>query len=103
MMFLPILKAGSDHFDIEPDRVIGGTGAAVMDSLGLGTEEDPPSSIPKPLAPIDILSIHKEILVKEADLVQRVAPYHPDAPVDHINIAKSVMLKEGQHVPSKQL
>src|SRR5436853_17843 len=84
MMLAPIMEIGALLLDVESDRRVCGTGAAVMNCLGRGDERQLPTLGPEAPAPIHVLAIHEERFVEHADLVHGFAPDEPEATAENV-------------------
>ena len=93
MMLEPILRVGEALFEVEAQRSVGGTGAAIVNGLGVGEEYDLVAGLAETVAPVDILSVHEEVGVERADSVDRSAPDQNEPAVEHLDRGSRLMIE----------
>ena len=102
-MLHPVLKPGSLHFDVKPDRCISRAGAAIVNGAGVRIKHHLPSSLVEPLAPVYVLTVNEKPFVEQADVLQRGPSQKPETSVDNVDAPSTVMIPEGQQLTATQL
>ena len=78
VMFFPISKVRLEIYDAIPQWGVRGTCSPKVSSGSLRNEHKLPASGLESFAPIDILCIEEEALVKPSHIVHRGTPGHPE-------------------------
>ena len=81
-----------------PAHVLGEQAAAVrgapdVHGLGAGEEEDTPTRLAEPVAPVGLLAEHEEVLVEQADLVRGVAADEQAGAEQPVDLAHPVVVE----------
>src|SRR5207247_4176600 len=76
-----------------PLRDTGAELRLVVHHLDLGEVLDPPSGPSEPKLEIDLLRVEEELLVEEADLVERFAPKQESGARDPVDLARRVAVR----------
>src|ERR1017187_4840575 len=91
MMFVKILEICPPHFKIESYRRLPRTCSTIMQSLSVRIEHHPPSCFAETMAPVDVFSVHKELLIEAAHLPKRHARNHPEPARQHLHIVNCIV------------
>ena len=86
VMFTEILQIGPPHFDIEPRRRLTGARGTVVQGSGMRIEDHLPSRCAESMAPIDILTVHEELLIESSDHLKGLPGDHPEPPRQDLDI-----------------
>jgi len=88
-----ILHIGALHFHIEASRRVRRTGATVVDSLSIRIKHDSPTGLMEALRPVDVLTVHEEFLVQQANLINRLPSKHPKPASETLDVRYSVIVE----------
>src|SRR5580658_2391857 len=99
----PVLKVSVTLFQVETNRRVGGTGSAVMNRFGVGEKNNSLSRLVKPVAPIDILSVHEELRVERSDPIQGASANQDEPAVQYLDRRSRLVIKIRHQVSAKQL
>src|SRR5581483_6370595 len=102
VVFGPIMDHGSLLCKSEAHRIRGGDFAAVANRLCAGEENDFPSGLPTPPAPIDIIAVHEQVLIQQSHRVEGFPSDHRKTAHQDIDRACSIVGKEEHMFASEE-
>src|SRR6516165_4520574 len=100
-MLFPVMKRGSLPLQREAYGIWRCDTASVMDDLRARIKHYLPTLLPSAPTPIDIISVHEQLFVKQADIFKSLTPYHREAAHDYLNgqwplVKKAIQILTGK-------
>src|SRR5262249_16892118 len=102
MMFAPIMKHRPLLRHCKAHGIRCGDFAAVMNCLCTREKDYLPSRIPTTPAPINIITVHKQVFIQQAYGLKGFATHHGEATNQNVDSQRLIMSKEKHVLPGKK-